>query len=207
MLRSLSLIFLLLPLFAACNAGSPEEDPTSQTSDLETAYFASGCFWCVEHIYENVKGVEEAVSGFAGGKVKDPDYREVASGRTNHAEAVRVHYDPEQVSFRTLVKAFYASQDPTTQGQAPDFGSQYRSIIFYTDDRQKQIAEQARDSVESSGEYSEPVVTEISPLKGFYPASEHHQDYVRKNPNDRYVQQVSVPRFERFREKMPEVLK
>lgn len=214
-----TLLFLLILGFTnACAAdGTEEASPSSdedekqngilEEDDLKAAYFASGCFWCVEHIYEEVEGVEEAISGFAGGSKKDPNYREVASGATNHAEAVKVLYDPEVVSFETLVEVYYASQDPTTEGQDPDFGPQYRSIIFYLDEEERAIAERKKDSVARSGEWEDPIVTEIEPLEAFYEAGEKHQDYVEKHPDARYVQTVSNPRSERFKEKMPELLK
>ncbi|MFB6258618.1 MAG: peptide-methionine (S)-S-oxide reductase MsrA [Flavobacteriales bacterium] len=213
MLRSLVLTLLLAPFFYACNANDPGGSsgngavPRQASADLKKAYFASGCFWCVEHIYEKVKGVEEAVSGYAGGDVKDPSYHQVASGGTGHAETVKVLYDPEKVSFKTLVKIYYASQDPTTKGQEPDFGPQYRSIIFYTNEQEKEIARKAKDSVAASGAYEDPIVTELQKLEAFYPAKEHHQDYVEKNPDQGYVQRVSLPRYRSFKKKMPEVLK
>lgn len=212
-MRRTLLLCLLAPVFLSCDAGTSKDRETDKASTvqdmegLDTAYFASGCFWCVEHIYEEVKGVKEAVSGFAGGSKKDPSYREVANGGTDHAETVRVHYDPEVVDFETLVEVYYASQDPTTEGQDPDFGPQYRSIIFYTDPGERHIAERKRDSVANSGAYEDPVVTEIQELDRFYEADEKHQDYVKKNPDRPYVQQVSDPRFRRFKEKMPNVLK
>jgi peptide-methionine (S)-S-oxide reductase len=207
------LLSLLALFFLSCNAGTSkghESERASAVRDMEgldTAYFASGCFWCVEHIYEEVEGVKEAVSGFAGGSKKDPSYREVANGVTDHAETVRVHYDPEMVDFETLVEVYYASQDPTTNGQKPDFGPQYRSIIFYTDPGERHIAERKKDSVANSGSYKDPIVTEIQELGRFYEAKDYHQDYVEKNPDKGYVQQVSMPRFRRFKEKMPNVLK
>lgn len=218
---SILLTLLAFPCLFACSANEPsdakEDVRTSSSEDgasgpqkgegLDTAYFASGCFWCVEHIYEEIEGVEEAVSGFAGGSEKDPTYREVAGGGTGHAETVRVHYDPDRVDFKTLVEVYYASQDPTTEGQEPDFGPQYRSIIFYTNAEERHIAERAKDSIASSGGYEDPIVTEIEELRDFYEAKEYHQDYVEKNPDAGYVKQVSVPRFERFKKKMPEVLK
>ena len=209
--RSFFLILFTVPLFAACSAeprtkGASGPD-TGSPDSLKEAYFASGCFWCVEHIYENVRGVHEAISGFAGGEVKDPSYRQVAGGGTDHAETVKVLYDPDQVRFETLVKVYYASQDPTTEGQDPDFGPQYRSIIFYQDEEEKRIARTAKDSVASSGAYEDPIVTEIEDLNGFYKASEYHQDYVEKNPEQGYVRQVSLPRYRRFKKEMPGVLK
>ncbi len=212
MLRTALFLLLSMPLFASCHGGNEraqEEHSSSKPvpDSLEKAYFASGCFWCVEHIYEEVKGVQEAVSGFAGGEVEDPSYRQVANGGTKHAETVKVIYDPDEVDFKTLVNVYYASQDPTTKGQDPDFGPQYRSIIFYQNEQEKRIAQAAKDSVASSGAYDEPIVTEIQKLDAFYKAKASHQDYVKKHPDRGYVRRVSVPRFERFKEKMPEVLK
>lgn len=214
--RHFILPFFVVPIIFACNAGGhpaekgDDEAGTKrmqQNEDLEEAYFASGCFWCVEHVYERVEGVEEAISGFAGGKKKDPSYRQVASGATRHAETVKVLYDPDVVSFRTLVKVYYASQNPTTNGQPPDMGPQYRSIILFENEEEKRIAQEAKDSVASSGAYDDPIVTEIKELKRFYKASKKHQDYVEKNPDAGYVRQVSVPRYERFKDEMPAVLK
>ncbi len=206
----LSLAFCLL--FGACQAGNNEKEeapPTisDQENGLKKAYFASGCFWCVEKIYESVKGVKEAVSGYAGGHTEDPTYEEVGTGETGHAETVKVLYDPEKVSFKTLVKVYYASQDPTTKGQAPDFGSQYRSIIFYTNPEEKRIAQAQKDSVANSGAYDEPIVTEIAPLKKFWKAEAYHQDYAKKHPDKGYIKNVSNVRFREFKKEMPEVLK
>ncbi len=175
---------------------------------LSKAYFASGCFWCVEAIYESVNGVAEAVSGYAGGPESNPTYRQVASGATGHAEAVEVYYDPEVVSFETLVEVFYGSHDPTTvNGQHPDYGTQYRSIIFYQNDEEKAIAEEWKKKVGESGEYSKPIATEISELEKFWVAEDYHQDYEKKNPNQSYVRAVSIPRLRAFQEKYPQLLK
>lgn len=216
-MKSSFLLFLFTPFALACGVDQQPDDEAGirerqdseqgEPEQVKKAYFASGCFWCVEHIYEEVEGVEEVISGFAGGSKKDPGYREVASGKTDHAETVKVLYDPEVVDFNTLVDVFYASQDPTTVGQKPDMGRQYRSIIFYHNERERMIAQEAKDSLEASGEYEDPIVTGIEPFEAFYEAGEKHQDYVKKHPDDRYVKTVSDPRFERFKEKMPEVLK
>lgn len=181
--------------------------PESELKGLETAYFASGCFWCVEAIFESVKGVKESVSGYAGGDSENPTYQEVGSGRTGHAEVVKVYYDPKVVSFKTLVTVFYDSQDPTTIGQSPDFGSQYRSIIFYENAEEKAIAEKAKANLEKSGQYEKPIVTEITAFKKFYKAEEYHQDYEHKNPDNRYITGVSIPRLNKFKAKHPELLK
>lgn len=175
------------------------------TESRETAYFASGCFWCVEAIFEHVKGVKEVVSGYSGGNKNNPTYRQVGSGGTGHAETVEVQYNPEEVDFKTLVKVFYGSQNPTTVGQAPDFGNAYRSVIFYKNETEHKIATDFKAEIQK--EYSEKVVTEIIPFKKFWIAEDYHQDYERKNPNNSYIVNVSVPRLERFKEKFPELVR
>ena len=215
MIRTISLI-LIIAIGFACSGKSrktnenPSKNQTAVSFDkktIDSAYFASGCFWCVEAIYENVKGVKEAVSGYAGGSKKNPGYKEVARGNTNHAETVKVYYDTTVIDFKTLVKVYYGSQDPTTEGQDPDFGPQYRSIIFYSDKSEEQIAQNFKDSLASSGSYDDPIVTEIKRLKAFWQASEYHQDYEEKHPNKPYIQQVSKPRFQRFKNRYPHLIK
>jgi peptide-methionine (S)-S-oxide reductase len=178
------------------------------TEHLSKAYFASGCFWCVEAIFESVKGVEEAISGYAGGDEQNPTYKQVSRGATGHTESVEVLYDPEVIDYKTLLDVFYASHNPTTvNGQAPDFGKQYRSAIFYTNDQEKQMAIAYKDSLEKSGIYKEPIATEISPLKTFWKAESYHQDYEKNNPDNSYIRNVSIPRLNRFKAKLPELLK
>lgn len=179
-----------------------------QNSELKTAYFASGCFWCVEAIFESVKGVDEVVSGYAGGSEKNPTYNQVASGRTSHAEAVKVYYDPNKVSFLQLLDVYYGSHDPTALNyQGPDYGSQYRSIAFYQNETEKSLIDQYIKALEASGVYKKPIVTEVLPFTIFYEAEEYHQDFERKNPNNRYILNVSVPRLKRFQRLFPELLK
>ncbi|MBL4650023.1 MAG: peptide-methionine (S)-S-oxide reductase MsrA [Aureispira sp.] len=181
---------------------------TKKVSELSKAYFASGCFWCVEAIFESVEGVGEAVSGYAGGTKENPTYQEVGGGLTNHTEAVEVYYDPEVVSYATLLKVYYGSHNPTTvNGQRPDFGKQYRSMILYTNEMEKEAAQNFKKELEAGGTYSEPIATEIEPLTKFWIAEEYHQDYEKRNPNNSYVQNVSVPRLNRFKAKFPELLK
>lgn len=205
--------FLFLStLIASCEPAANREnnEPAfqyEQKEGLETAYFASGCFWCVEAIYESVRGVDEVISGYSGGHTKNPTYQSTGTGRTGHAEAVEVYYDPTIVSFETLVKVYYGSQDPTTVGQRPDFGSQYRSIIFYKNDTEKTIAEQYKSELVKSGKYEKPIVTEIMPFEIFYRAEDYHQDFEKRNPNQSYVRAVSIPRLKRFQAKFPELLK
>ena len=217
-MKTMTAFLFPLTLFACAgnNAPAPAES-TIQTASLiqkpdltglSVAHFAEGCFWCSEEIFSSVKGVKEVVSGYSGGTEADPTYYEVSSGRTGHAESVEVYYDPEVVSFATLVKVFFASQDPTTPSrQGPDAGTQYRSIAFYDTPEQKAIIQEEIRSVNASGQYASPVVTQVVPFEKFWRAEEYHQDFAKMNPDDRYVRGVSEPRFERFKAKMPEVLK
>lgn len=172
---------------------------------LQTAYFASGCFWCVEAVFESVKGVQEAVSGYSGGTTKNPTYQEVGTGKTGHAESVKVYYDSTVVSYETLVDVFFNSHDPSTLNrQGPDAGTQYRSAIFYETDAERDIAMAAIKKLRKSGT---KVTTEVSPLNVFWIAEDYHQDYEKLHPNQPYVKAVSIPRLNAFKAKMPEVLK
>ncbi len=184
------------------------EPPTTSQDGYKKAYFASGCFWCVEAIYESVKGVKEVYSGYAGGFTKNPNYNQIGTGRTGHAEAVEVIYDPTVVSFGTLVKVFFGSHDPTTPNrQGPDYGSQYRSIAFHTSDQEREIIQNYMALLQEKKIFSKEIVTEIKPLEQFYYAEEYHQDYKKNNPDNPYVQQVSLPRLRKFQRLYPELLK
>ncbi|NND76656.1 MAG: peptide-methionine (S)-S-oxide reductase MsrA [Flavobacteriales bacterium] len=215
-MKSLTIILLALGLLASCAFKSSDHvDSIKKDSivpadlqGLSKAYFASGCFWCVEAVFESVEGVEEAISGYAGGNTKNPTYESIGTGQTGHCEAVEVYYDPERVSYRTLVKVFYGSHDPTTvNGQAPDFGTQYRSAIFYQNEEERKIAEAFKEEIMSSEMYTKPIATEIAMLKKFYPAEEYHQNFERLNPDHPYVRQVSIPRLNKFKKAFPELLK
>ncbi len=187
------------------NLKAPAEQDLSA---YETAYFASGCFWCVEAIFESVKGVAEVVSGYAGGTESDPTYEQVSYGRTGHAEAVEVYYDPEVISYFQLVQVFFGSHDPTTLNrQGPDRGPQYRSIAFYKNSAEQQTIRAYMDALEESGVYDQPIVTEITPFTKFYPAEAYHQDYEKNNPDNPYVQNISIPRLNRFKANFSEFLK
>ena len=176
--------------------------------NLSKAYFASGCFWCVEAIFESVEGVDHVISGYSGGSEQNPTYNQVGYGRTSHAEAVEVHYDSTVISYHTLLKVYYGSHDPTTiNGQQPDFGRQYRSIIFYQNDEERKQAEEFKQKLNKSGNYSQPIVTEIVKFKKFWKAEDYHQNFERLNPNNSYVRKVSIPRLNRFKEKFPHLLK
>lgn len=173
---------------------------------MKKAYFASGCFWCVEAIYESIEGVDEVVSGYAGGHTKNPTYEESNTGRTGHAEAVEVIYDPEVVDFKTLVQVFFGSQNPTqVNGQGPDNGSQYRSIVFFQTEEQKNIINEVK--IEVAKDYQKPIAAEILPFQKFWVAEDYHQNYEANNPQNPYIQNVSIPRLNRFKEKFPDILK
>ena len=169
------------------------------------AYFASGCFWCVEAIYESVKGVDESISGYSGGHTKSPTYGSSNTGRTGHAEAVEIIYDPKIVSFETLVDVYFASQNVTqVNGQGNDRGPQYRSIIFYQNDKQKQIILKKKATLAET--LGVNVAAEIYPFQKFWIAEDYHQDYEKLHPNNSYIQNVSIPRLNRFKAKFPKEL-
>lgn len=174
----------------------------------EVAYFAAGCFWCVEAVFESVKGVNEAVSGYSGGNSTNPTYEQVSAGLTDHAEAVAVYYNPEEIDYATLVKVFFGSQDPTTPNrQGPDRGKQYRSIAFYKNAAEKKIIEDYIKELEEKKVFKNKIVTEVISFEKFYEAEEYHQNYEKLHPNQPYVRAVSIPRLNRFKAKFPELLK
>lgn len=169
------------------------------------AYFASGCFWCVDAIYESVKGVHEAVSGYAGGYTKNPTYQSSNTGTTGHAEAVEVIYDPKIVSFETLVDVYFASQNISQiNGQGPDHGSQYRSIIFYQNESQKQIIINKKNTL--AKKLNVTIAAEVYPFQKFWIAEDYHQDYEKRNPNNSYIKNVSIPRLKKFKANFPDTL-
>lgn len=196
-------VFLLTLPFSSCEAqkkkkGDVREVALEAPRGKAIAAFAEGCFWCSEHIFEAVVGVDSAVSGYAGGTVANPTYELVNTETTGHAETVLVYYDPAQISYEELTKVFFTSHDPTTPNrQGPDVGSSYRSILFYRTDEEKDLAEQAKQSF--AGEFQRPIVSEIAKLNSFYRAEEYHQDYIEHNPNSPYVKNVSIPRYELFK--------
>jgi peptide-methionine (S)-S-oxide reductase len=167
---------------------------------LETATLGAGCFWCVEAVFENLKGVESVVSGYSGGFVKNPAYREVCNGTTGHAEVVQVHFDPSIISFEEILEVFWLTHNPTTLNrQGADMGTQYRSAIFYQDEKQKEIAEKSKKKMQESGIFDKPIVTEISPFKNFYKAEDYHQDYYSKNPEQPYCTVVINPKLQKLK--------
>ena len=179
----------------------------SNSQDKKEAYFASGCFWCVESIFESLIGVEEVESGYSGGKTKDPTYYQVLTGRTGHAESVRIVYDETLISFKKLVEVFFASHDPTTLNrQGPDIGTHYRSIAFYKNKNEKEIILKEISELEENDIYRD-IVTEVKKFDKFYIAEDYHQDYKVNNPNNPYLLKVSVPRINDFKRKFPTILK
>ena len=167
---------------------------------LETATLAGGCFWCLEAVYDNLKGVEDVVSGYSGGKKHNPSYQEVSSGMTGHAEVVQIKFDPVQVSFKQILQVFFTIHDPTTLNrQGADVGSQYRSAVFYHTPEQKAAAEQVIHELTTAGVWSKPIVTELVPFSEFYPAEDYHQEYFAQNPDQGYCQVVIAPKVAKFR--------
>lgn len=223
--RPLAFLALALMIVTSCKSNTKQTNTDKEVAheampqqvklsaealqQYETAYFASGCFWCVEAIFESVRGVKEAVSGYAGGTEDNPTYQMIGSGRTLHAEAVEVYYDPKVISFTELVQVFFGSHDPTSLNQqGPDRGTQYRSIAFYQNEKEKQIIEgYIKAAVDMNIYEGDPITTEVTQLDKFWKAEEYHQDYERKNPNNSYVRNVSIPRLNRFKENFGDFLK
>lgn len=175
---------------------------------LELATFGSGCFWCTEAVFQNVKGVELVESGYTGGKVKNPSYREVCSGLTGHAEVVRLHFDPKLVSFKELLEIFWQTHDPTTLNkQGADEGTQYRSAIFYHSPEQERLATEYKKRLDESGAFNDPIVTEIVPATAFYKAEDYHQNYYNLNGNAPYCSYVIQPKLEKFKKAFADKLK
>lgn len=178
-----------------------------ENENLETATFGAGCFWCSEAIFQELRGVQKVSSGYSGGNVANPTYREVCTGMTGHAEVIQIEFDPKVISFETLAKVFFTTHDPTTLNrQGADVGTQYRSVIFYHDDNQKTTAEKViKDFAPTL--WDDPIVTEISPFTAFYEAEEYHQDYYSNNPNQGYCRIVINPKVEKFRKHFADLLK
>lgn len=177
-------------------------------TNLHTATLAGGCFWCLEAVYDDIKGVHGVESGYAGGQVDNPTYGQVCSGDTGHAEVVQVHFDPNVVSYRDLLNVFFAIHDPTTLNrQGADVGTQYRSAIFYHNDDQKMVAESLIEDLNSQKIWDNPIVTEVAPLDKFYMAEDYHQEYFARNPYQPYCMAVVAPKVSKFRKHFLEMLK
>jgi len=177
-------------------------------TNLQTATLAGGCFWCLEAVFDEIKGVQAVESGYAGGHMNNPTYRAVCNGDTGHAEVVQVHFDPNVVSYRDLLNVFFAIHDPTTLNrQGADAGTQYRSAIFYYDDEQKKIAEELIKDLNAQQIWDRPIVTEVTKLDKFYVAEDYHQEYFARNPYQPYCMAVVAPKVSKFRKHFLELLK
>ena len=179
-----------------------------ENKNLETATLAAGCFWCVEAVFDDLKGVESVESGYSGGRTENPTYREVCSETTGHAEVVQIKFDPDVISYKEILQVFFSVHDPTTLNrQGNDIGTSYRSAIFYHTDEQRRIAGEVIGEVESEGVYDNPIVTEVAPFDKFYVAEDYHQEYFANNPNQPYCAAVVAPKVAKFRQKFVQRLK
>jgi peptide-methionine (S)-S-oxide reductase len=206
-----NLTFLLLISLSVISCGQTNEKPEStkaMSKDLSLATFGSGCFWCTEAVFQRVEGVEKVESGYSGGKNKNPTYKEVCSGMTGHAEVIQLTYDAGKISFETLLEIFWQTHDPTTLNrQGADVGNQYRSVIFYHTEEQKQLAETYKKKLDESGAFKDPIVTEVSPYIAFYKAEDYHQNYFNLNGSAPYCAYVIQPKLDKFKKVFKDKLK
>ena len=199
--------FIIMALFISCTQSDGANNKifliltqSAPDSKEAVATFSEGCFWHAEIVFQSLVGVRDAVSGYAGGNTTNPTYDKVASGQTGHAETVQVYYDPSKISYETLVAAFFASQDPTTvDRQGNDVGTEYRSIAFYRNEKEKQVILAEINRLNASKKYNSKIVTQVMPFTTFYPAENYHQEYISNNPGNGYVQHVSIPDFIKFK--------
>jgi len=218
----LQIITLCLSIFLSCGANQKAQDDVQdkQTYRVEKytqsnklgkygkAVFAGGCFWCTEAVFERIEGVVDVISGYAGGHKEYPGYYEVGDGSTGHAEAIYIYYDESKVDYKTLLKVFFVAHDPTTLNrQGPDVGEEYRSVVFYTSEAEKEIIERQIAEVNSSDRYGDPVVTQVVPYEEFWVAEDYHQNYYELHPENSYVTRVSKPKVEKVIKTYPELLK
>lgn len=205
-------VFILFFYLISCSISEVESKEFIKTNTIQqtmdTITFGAGCFWCVEAIFSDLNGVEKVVSGYAGGAVKNPSYKEVCTGSTGHAEVCQVIYNPEIISYQELLEVFWQVHDPTTLNrQGGDIGTQYRSAIFYHNEEQKNIAEQFKQTLNQEQAYPDPIVTEITAFTNFYPAEDYHQDYFELNGENPYCKAVVRPKVEKFRKIFNDKLK
>lgn len=209
------IFFSLIMLLAGASCGqrkNSENTTPMKNQEIEKgmalATFGNGCFWCTEAIFQQLNGVTKVVSGYAGGKVKNPSYKEVCTGLTGHAEVIQITYDPTKISYPELLEVFWQTHDPTTLNrQGADVGTQYRSVVFYHTDEQKQLAESYKKKLDESGAFDNPIVTEISPLSEYYPAEDYHQNYYKLNGSAPYCSYVIQPKLEKFKKVFKDKLK
>jgi peptide-methionine (S)-S-oxide reductase len=221
-LKPLAVSIITAIFFTCCNA-EPNTNNTKSTrvmptaenevkntgaNSTDTATFGAGCFWCVEAVFQDLKGVSKVISGYSGGEVKNPSYKEVCTGTTGHAEVCQIIYDPKVISFDELLEVFWKVHDPTTLNrQGNDHGTQYRSVIFYHNENQKKLAEKYKTELSASGAFDNPVVTEISPFTAFYIAEDYHQSYFNQNGEEPYCKFVIQPKVDKFKKVFKDKLK
>ena len=187
---------------------SAQDTAMNNEKNLEKATFGAGCFWCVEAIYELIEGIEHVESGYSGGHVENPSYKEVTSGTTGHAEVARIHFDPDVITYEELLEVLWHTHNPTTLNrQGNDVGPQYRSVIFYHNEEQKEIAEKSLKRTDESDLWEDPIVTKIQPLENYYVAENYHQNYFENNPNAGYCSFVIAPKVKKFKKEFSHLLK
>jgi peptide-methionine (S)-S-oxide reductase len=208
-MKGLAVYMLILMVGISCAQQKSKPSTTIELKDgLMLATFGSGCFWCTEAVFQRVNGVEQVVSGYMGGRVKNPSYKEVTTGQTGHAEVIQLTYNPAIISYDELLEIFWGTHDPTTLNrQGADVGTQYRSVVFYHSEEQKALTESYKKKLDSSGAFDSPIVTEISPAKEFYVAEDYHQNYFNLNGNAPYCTYVIQPKLEKFKKVFTEKLK
>lgn len=211
MIRNFVMIMLLA---TGCQANVDQQKKgdlemnDSMNNKLETATFGAGCFWCVEAVFQELEGVQKVISGYEGGQVANPTYKQVCTGATGHAEVIQVKYDPTKISYEELLAAFWQSHDPTTLNrQGNDMGTQYRSVVFYHNEEQRKLAEKYKAELDKSGAWANPIVTEIAPASTFYEAEDYHQNYYNLNEGQPYCAYVIRPKLDKFRKVFKEKLK
>ncbi|WP_337177504.1 peptide-methionine (S)-S-oxide reductase MsrA [Paludisphaera sp.] len=203
LIMGFGLAFSLAFAADAARGQEAKEGEKAGEPKLEEATFGGGCFWCTEAFFERLPGVKSVVSGYSGGNVPNPTYQMIGTGLTGHAEVIQITYDPAVISFDTLLDYFWAAHDPTTvDAQGPDYGPQYRSIILYHSEEQREAAQKSKDALNARRAGKSPAVTEIVPFEAFYPAEGHHQDFARKNPGHPYVQTFVVPKVAKVKAKL-----
>ncbi len=206
MKNCLSILFFCLTLIGV--QAQPPSTSKNMDESKQVATFGAGCFWCTEAVFLSVKGVEKVESGYSGGKIKNPSYREICTGTTGHAEVTQITFNPKIISFEELLEVFWNTHDPTTLNrQGADEGTQYRSVVFFHNEAQKKTAEDYKKQLEASKIYKNSIVTEISPLINFYKAEDYHQNYYALNPNQGYCQYVIRPKVDKFKKQFAGKLK
>jgi peptide-methionine (S)-S-oxide reductase len=213
-MRSLQTFLFAAAMFitlSSCAQKTKKQQKTPAKTDLSKysqATFAAGCFWHEEAMFESIKGVQEAISGYAGGNISNPTYENHGSGSSSHAETVNVYYDSSVITYPTLLKIYFSGQDPTAaNGQYPDFGPQYRSILFYRNNTEKQLAENYIKQLNASKKYNRPIAVQVVPFTKFWEAEDYHQDYIKNNPDQGYVQSVSIPEIKKLQKEYPQLIK